>query len=275
MSVSRYPAPESESARTAACPEFEDLSRFVDGELGADVSARIGTHVAECAWCSGLATMIRAWFDAAAAGADQTASGTSCGTTEMLVGYLTTGLTQAERHSIDSHVRGCDQCIKTLTLLQRRLLSADEMAVPVPAHVAERARAAAGVPDRAARPAAGLAEAWSALSTVGRRLSAHIRIPALVPAAVAAGALLVIAGEYAWQQPAQLREMTRAVPSPHRLLRVNATRAVVHVQPNSRTEVIASLDRGTRLEVTELEKDWYRVILPSGAEGWVERSAFE
>jgi hypothetical protein len=273
MTYSRHATPQTKSDH-ATCPDFEDLSRFVDGEVDGDRASQIGTHVRHCAWCAGLATMIRAYFEAAAASADSTAGGSSCGSNEMLVSYLTTGLSDAERHSIDTHVRGCDQCIRTLTLLQRRLLSSEEIPAPVPAFLVERATDAA-TPERApVKPAAGLAEAWSALSSVGRRLSAHIRLPALVPAAVAAGALLVVAGEHNWMKPEPLKEMSRAVPS-HRALRITAPEAVVRLQPNSRTEVVATLSRGTTIEVTSLEKDWYRVTLPGGAEGWVERQAFE
>lgn len=271
MTDSRYAIPQSKSDRTAACPDFEDLSRFVDGELDGDRGAHIAAHVGHCAWCSGLATMIRAYFEAAAS-ADTASGGAHCGTSEVLVSYLTTGLSESERRSIDTHVRGCDQCIKTLTLLQRRLLSADEIPAPVPLSVLERATAAA-TPERRQKPAAGLAEAWSALSSVGRRLSAHIRLPALVPAAVAAGALLVVAGEHNWTQT-EPKEMTRAVPS-HRTLRVTAQEVIVRAQPSSRTDAVGTLTRGTTIEVTALEKDWYRVTLPSGADGWVEREAFE
>jgi SH3 domain-containing protein/putative zinc finger protein len=273
MNDSRNAVPQTQADRSAACPDFEDLSRFVDGEADGERAAHIRAHVTRCAWCSGLATMIRAYFEAAAASADAVTGESSCGTTEVLVSYLTTGLSDAERHSIDTHVRGCDQCIRTLTLLQRRLLSAEQIPAPVPASVIERAAAAAISERRPAKPAAGLSEAWSALSSVGRRLSVHIRLPALVPAAVAAGALLVVAGEHNWMKP-EPKEMTRAVPS-HRSLRITVPEAVVRAQPSSRTDIVATLSRGTMLEVTSLEKDWYRVTLPSGAEGWVERQAFE
>jgi hypothetical protein len=275
MSESRYSPLESKTNGSAACPDFEDLSRFVDGELDAEAAAHIGTHVSRCAWCSGLANMIQAWFDAAAASADEVDPGAACGTTEMLLGYLTTGLSENERRSIDTHVRGCDQCVRTLTLLQRRLLSAEEIKTPVPAALTERATAAATVGGRQAKPAAGLAEAWSALSSVGRRLSAHIRLPALVPAAVAAGALLVVAGEQSWLKPAPVKELTRAVPPIQRTLRVTATQAFVHAQPSSRTAVLATFERGATVSVASLEKDWYKISLPSGAEGWIERRAFE
>ncbi len=274
MSDARYSIPGSKTDRSAACPEFEDLSRFVDGELAADQSAHVGGHVGHCAWCAGLASMIRAYFEAAAASANETAGGSTCSTTEMLVSYLTTGLTVSERGRIDSHVRACDQCVRTLTLLQRRLLSAEEIPAPVPASVMERATAVATPQRRHAKPAAGLTEAWSALSSVGRRLSAHIKLPALVPAALAAGALLVVAGEQNWLNLAPPKELTRAVPV-HRTLRITAPEAIVRAQPSTRTEIVTTLSRGTTLEVAGLEKDWYRVVLPSGAEGWVERQAFE
>src|SRR5262249_4395618 len=120
MRDSRYAVPQAKTDHTATCPDFEDLSRFVDGEVDGERAQHIRAHVAHCAWCSGLATMIRAYFEAAAASADAVSGESSCGTTEVLVSYLTTGLSDAERHSIDTHVRGCDQCIRTLTLLQRR-----------------------------------------------------------------------------------------------------------------------------------------------------------
>ena len=274
MSDSRHATPQAKTDRGTSCPDFEDLSRFVDGEVDGDRAAHISAHITHCAWCSGLATMIRAYLEAAAASADATPGESNCGTHEVLVSYLTTGLSDAERRSIDTHVRGCDQCIRTLTLLQRRLLSAEEIPAAVPASVIERATAAAMPDRRPVKPAAGLSDAWAALSSVGRRLSAHIRLPALVPAAVAAGALLVVAGEHNWTKPEPLKEMARAVPS-HRSMRITAPEAVVRAQPSSRTEILVTLGRGTTLEVTSLEKDWYRVTLPSGAEGWVERQAFE
>ena len=151
MTDSRYASPQSKTDRTTACPDFEDLSRFVDGELEGDGGAHIAAHIGHCAWCSGLATMIRAYFEAAAASADSASGESHCGTSEVLVSYLTTGLSESERRSIDTHVRACDQCIKTLTLLQRRLLSAEEIPMPVPAFVVERATAAATADRRPAK----------------------------------------------------------------------------------------------------------------------------
>jgi hypothetical protein len=257
-----------------ACPEFEDLSRYVDGEVDGPRHAEISAHVGHCAWCAGLTKMIRVWFEATAEGAGPTAADHGCSTTEMLVGYLTTGLSDGERARIDGHVRDCDQCIHVLTVLQRRLLGAEVIATPVPVSVMERAQAAATPHARPAATAAGLAEVWSALSSVGHRLSAHIRIPALVPAAVAAGALLVVAGEHGWRQPQEPQELTRAVPM-HQSLRVTAQEALVYAQPSARTATVGNVSRGAVLEIAGLEKDWYRVVLPGGQEGWVARGAFE
>jgi hypothetical protein len=273
MADTRHEIAEGSSV-AAACPEFEDLSRFVDGEVEGTRHAEISAHVSHCAWCAGLTKMIRVWYDSAAETAGATAADHSCSTTEMLVGYLTTGLSDTERDRIDGHVRDCDQCIHALTVLQRRLLGAEEIATPVPASVMERAQAAATPRTRPVAPAAGLAEVWSALSSVGRRLSAHIRVPALVPAAVAAGALLVVAGEHGWRQPEQPQELTRAVPM-RQSLRVTAQEALVYAQPSARTATVGSVSRGAVLEVAGLEKDWYRVVLPDGQEGWVTRGAFE
>lgn len=274
MSDAHYPVRGPESLRKAACPDFEDLSRYIDGEIDPPRRAEIGTHLEHCAWCAGLADMIQAWFESAAAAADGRAPGTTCTTTEMLVGYLTTGLTDAERRSIDSHVRGCDQCVQTLTLLQRRLLSAPEMEMAVPRAVQERARTASQQGVRAPRPAIGLSEAWSTLTTVGRRLSAHIRLPALVPAAVAAGALFVVAGQQVWLNQEPARELSRAVPI-DQTLRVTAPEATVRSQPSSHADIVTTLNRGTVLKVSGEERDWLRVSLSDGKEGWVERRAFE
>ncbi|MFQ5664937.1 MAG: zf-HC2 domain-containing protein [Candidatus Binatia bacterium] len=274
MADARYLISESKSAEVGSCPEFEDLSRFVDGELSPRESADVEVHLKRCAWCSGLTKMISAWFDAAAAASAEERGDARCTTTELLVGYLTTGLTASERRDIDRHVRGCDQCIRTLTLLQRRLLSAPEMAAPVPAAVVERARAASTRDVGHARPAVGLGEAWAALSSVGRRLSAHIKLPVLVPAAVAAAALLVVATEQTWVTPAPQRELTRAVPM-HQTLRVTAQEAIVRNQPSTRTQIVGTLQHGTTIEIAGQERDWYRVTLPDGTEGWVERRAFE
>jgi anti-sigma factor RsiW len=274
MSDSHYPMREPEAFRKAACPDFEDLSRYIDGELDETRGAVISAHLQRCAWCTGLGNMIQAWFESAAAAADGRAPDSSCTTTEMLVGYLTTGLTDAERRSIDTHVRGCDQCVQTLTLLQRRLLSAPEMEVAVPAAVQERARAASQPGVRASKPALGLAEAWSTLTTVGRRLSAHIRLPALVPAAVAAGALFVVAGQQVWLNQGPARELSRAIPM-DQTLRVTAPEAAVRTQPSSHGDIVTTLSRGTVLKISGEEREWLRVSLDDGKEGWVERRAFE
>jgi Bacterial SH3 domain/Putative zinc-finger len=274
MTDSGYPLRESEPLRKTSCPDFEDLSRFMDGELDETHANEVGAHLQHCAWCSGLGNMIQAWFESAAAAADGRAPGSSCTTTEMLVGYLTTGLTDSERRSIDSHVRGCDQCVQTLTLLQRRLLSAPEMDVAVPAAVQERARAASQAGVRAPKPAIGLAEAWSTLTTVGRRLSTHIRLPVLVPAALAAGALFVVAGQQVWLNQGPPRELSRAVPT-NQSLRITALEATVRSQPSSHSEIVATLSRGTVLTISGEEREWLHVSLNDGKEGWVERRAFE
>src|SRR5262249_26580677 len=134
----RYGMPQVQPQQTDGCPDFEDLSRYVDGELDDDRSAHVRLHSLECARCTGLVSMIGTWFDTAAAPSDTGFGGSTCASMESLVGYLTAGLSATESQSVDTHVRTCDECIRTLTLLQSRLAWSAEMDVAVPAVVLAR-----------------------------------------------------------------------------------------------------------------------------------------
>ena len=105
-------------------------------------------------------------------------------------------------------------------------------------------------------------------------MTAIVKRPVLVPAAVVLGVLLVVAGERTWLNPVPLRQLHRSIPW-HQSLQVTASEATVRAEPNTRSAVVATLQRGTRVEVGAEEHEWYHVALSDGSEGWVERAAFE
>ena len=95
-----------------------------------------------------------------------------------------------------------------------------------------------------------------------------------VPAAVATGALLVIAVQEYRSAPMAPPEQSRAIAGDAHL-RVTAATAVVRGQPSGQGEVIATVRRGAALAVTGQEHSWYRVVLPDKRSGWIAREAFE
>ncbi len=254
------------------CPDFEDLSRYVDGELDESRSAEVQAHATECAQCLKVLATVGTWLDATSAPSDAAFGGSPCATMELLVGYMTNGLAADDRQGVDGHVRTCDECMRTLTLLNSRLSCESEMDAAVP--VAVRARAAAVLPIREANPMA-YADWSEALATVGGRLSDALKLPVLIPAAVAAGALLVVAEQQLWVNSSPLKEMSRSAPVQQQTLRVTALEAAVRTQPSAHGDVLATVTRGSVLTIGSQEREWYRVSLSDGREGWVDRHAFD
>lgn len=263
--------PEARMSEKSTCPDFEDLSRYVDGELDEARHADVQAHATECAQCARILTTVGTWLDATTAPSDAAFGGSPCASMELLVGYMTNGLAETDRLGVDSHVRACDECIRTLTLLHSRLSCASEMDAAVPAAVLERV--AAVLPVRQANPM--VYADWSeALAAVGGRLTDALKLPVLIPAAVAAGALLVVAEQQMLVNPSPLKEMSRSAPV-QQSLRVTALEAAIHTQPSSHADVVATVTRGTVLTIGSQEREWYRVALSDGREGWVERHAFD
>ncbi len=200
----------------------------------------------------------------------------TCPANEHLLAMLTNGLVDDERHDLDAHLEHCDRCLDTVTLLHRRLALDNDVARAVPAAVIERASVALGcVPAPAA-----LSATWATTAGIGarladfrERLTAVVRWPALVPVAAAA-ALMLVVSQTSWMAPQAPRELSRAVAG-HQHLRVTAREAVVRSQPSGRADVVATVTRGTVVDVGGEERDWYRVSLPNGTGGWVDRHAFE
>ncbi len=219
----------------------------------------------------------------------------ACPSDELLIAYLTTatkttatnsaraGLPGTERSRIEEHLGTCDDCVQTLAIMQRRLGVASEIPAPAPASILERAGAAiqpvvADVQTVTATTRNSRLDVPHSLGgrlpSLRDRLSAVFRLPVLVPAAVAAVALLVIVRQQGWMNPVPPPEMSRVIER-HETLRVTADEALVRVQPALRHPVVATVKRGTSVEIIGEENDWYRVLLQDGREGWMDRRAFE
>jgi len=70
-------------------------------------------------------------------------------------------------------------------------------------------------------------------------------------------------------------ERSRALAPSSVTLRVTAVQAAVRSRPSMQSEVVATVRRGTPVEIAGEERDWYEVRLDGGRPGWVEREAFE
>ena len=197
---------------------------------------------------------------------------------EILAAFLWPGtLAGSEQAAVEQHLAGCDQCVALIEVAHARLAIAAEIPYAVPPQLQQRVMEglAAGAPaiarPEAVRPAAGAVRRW--LDSIGETLLALTRLPILVPTGFAVGvALMLVGNRAAWDTPTG--PLTRAV-SVSQALRVTAPQAVVRAQPHMRSDAIATLSRGQVIHVDHEEREWYRFALPSGAEGWVERGAFE
>jgi SH3-like domain-containing protein len=92
-----------------------------------------------------------------------------------------------------------------------------------------------------------------------------------IPAAVAVVAVLVVTTQ-SWMTPGTPRSLTRSIAMPQHV-RVTAIEAPVRRLPNGRADVVATVTRGTPVEISGQERDWSHVRLPDGTEGWVDEGA--
>jgi len=187
---------------------------------------------------------------------------------EFLISYVTGTLATNERADVERHVDTCDDCVRTLTTMRRRLAIADEFAAPVPATVAARGLQSLTGVAQAENPTRSLAP-W--VTTIREKLTALVRFPVLVPVAVAAAAVLLVITRGGWSPMPD--ELTRSSQI-HQQLRVTAPETVMRVQPSPEERAISTLPRGTDVEVLERSGEWFRVQV-GGKEGWIERHAFE
>jgi anti-sigma factor RsiW len=201
---------------------------------------------------------------------------------EWLVAYLTTGLSDHERHGLDAHLQGCDLCVETLSMMQRRLSMASTVSTPVPASVRERVTAlnpsVDSFPVSQPLPPGPSLPAW--LSSVLDHLATVSRLQLLAPVAVAAVALLVVVTQSNWMNPVPQQERSRSITT-REPLRVTASEAHVWQGPGTtgrgaeEADIIATLKRGARVDIVGEKDQWYQVVLADGKEGWMERHAFE
>jgi anti-sigma factor RsiW len=258
----------------SACPDFESLSCYADDEVDSATAALLREHVGACSHCATLAVRLREGLAAGDAGRDGGIGGSGCVGEEHLVVYATGGLSGSERAALHGHLASCDACIEALALLHRRLSLAASIATPVPTGVQHRARLAleAGA---MAPPAEAVAYTAPRPIPLLERLRGLLRVPVLVPVAVAAGALFMIAIQPGLVGRGVEGERSRAIVPDTVKLRVNAAEATVRGRPSMHSEVVATVQRGTTLEVAGEERGWYEVRLEGGRPGWVEREAFE
>jgi anti-sigma factor RsiW len=254
------------------CPDFESLSCYADGELDAAPAAAIAAHVAQCTRCASLATRLREGFEADDARRDGGIGGSGCGGEEALILYATGGLRGSERAALDAHLGTCDGCVTAMALLHRRLgVGPVERAVPI----AIQRRAELALETGLGEPAPRLRRIEPRGAAVLHRVRELLRLPVLVPAALAASALLTVALHPDWVQRAGNGERSRAVAPDTAKRRVTAVEATVRSRPSMQSEVVATVRRGTLVEVAGEERDWFEVRLDGGRPGWVEREAFE
>ena len=136
---------------------------------------------------------------------------------------------------------GCDACVETVAVVHSRLGLAPTVETPVPlGRAATRRRGACraderGGAERRARPSAGGRERAGVVGA-GARLAAR---PVLIPAAVAAGALLMVSVMH--QPNARDGERSRALAPAAVHLRVTATEARVYARPSQNSALVGSV----------------------------------
>ena len=255
----------------STCPDFEVLSCFADGELEPPQSGEVSAHVSTCTRCAMLARHLREDFGVADVRRDGGVGGSGCAGEESLILYLQGEARSSEVDGVERHLESCDACVSRLTILHRRLGVDAVVDRPMPAEVRERADRALAIEaarvTRAQR-ADRRVESWR------RRLNQLLRFPILIPAAVAAGALMMVSVQEGWIGRTPSVERVRSVGG-HDQLRVTVPEAVVRRQPTTHGEVVTTLPKGTVVAVTGEEHGWYRIALAGDQPGWVAREAFE
>ena len=270
----------TDASTSTGCPDFEVLSCFADGELGAPAAADVAAHLGGCARCEALTGRLREGIGGGEARRDGGVGGSGCIGEERLVLYASGGLAGDDRAVIAAHVGGCDPCVASLLQLHRRLSVLADAAAPIPAAVARRAQAvlpaalAELAPEQPARRVQPIL-ARRATPGLGERLRGWLQIPTLAPLALAAMALFAVGiGMRPSSGPADV-ERSRALPPASVRLRVTANETSLYSRPSGRSDVVASVTRGTTVAVAGQERDWYEVRLDDGRSGWIVREAFE
>lgn len=181
---------------------------------------------------------------------------------ESLTAYMVDALDAERQRTIEAHLDTCDSCVQALSAGQHRIRIAAEVAIPVPAAV--RKRVGTPVHD-SARPTGSAAAARQWLSTLWH-------LPVLIPVSVSLGVIIGLSTHLLLMPVPGTR--IRAVPI-IQTLRVTAAEAAVRSAPNPSASIVATLRHGTQVEIRASEREWYRVLVANGPEGWVESRAFD
>jgi anti-sigma factor RsiW len=258
------------------CPDFETLSRFADEELDAGGVESVAAHLQGCARCEALTGRLRAGFGVLETVHAGGTGGAGCTGEESLILYVRNALSERERKGVEKHLATCDPCVAGLALLHGRLRMADGVGTAVPEAIRTRATQAFAASVESPVPSQALVVAtrpgW--LSRLGSVLSGLFRLPILVPVGVAAGAIVMVSVQDAWRGPLAPSDLSRSIDE-QEVLRVTAPQARVWTAPTTRSEIVATVGKGTELRVAATERHWYQVVLPEGQVGWIERDAFE
>jgi anti-sigma factor RsiW len=253
---------DSEAMSFDGCPAREQLSRFIDGELDAAHANYVAAHVAVCTRCGELMKLGDLRPQASDVGTPPAWTCAGGPTPEDLVAYVTGA---AADGAIEEHLLSCAACVESVAIMHSRLRVGAPAAVAVPAALLERVRPRPSSPGKGSRR-------WRA--AVGAGVSAARRLPVLMPLSFAAGALLALMVQQLWPDGGVPHPVTRSVTT-RRALAVTASEGQLRSEPHPRAAIIATLNRGTMTEVLTEYRDWYRVRLADGSEGWIERHAFE
>lgn len=250
-----------------ACPEFEVLSRHADGELDAEQSAATRVHLGCCARCRAVAEQLQVAFSVSDPPREGRAHG-DCLDEEHLVLFALGECGLDEVGAVTAHLAVCDGCVRAMAGLRGRVGAPAAIAVAVPASVQRRARDAFATPETVPAVPAHVASL--------ARWRRALRAPVLIPAALAAGALLMVALRAPFDLPlGGGEERARSVLGESAPLRVTVAEAVVRSRPSRQSDIVTTLGRGTAARVAGIERDWYEVQIDGKRLGWVEREAFE
>ncbi len=190
-----------------------------------------------------------------------------CPDEETLLAY---GLGLAEEtaaRAVEAHLESCDACLSALALAKQRLRQTEgDFAVTVPPEIVEKV---AATPHRAAAASAG-----GTSPATRRRVRLPIPLGRLLPLALAASVLLVVGSQAGlWRTNSEPERLTRSIAL-DKSATVSVAVASVRREPHPRADIVATLRRGDVVRIGTEEREWYRVSLPDGTEGWVEQDAF-
>lgn len=248
------------------CPPLIELSQYLDDELDPPLRAAVAGHVGGCADCGrSIEQLLRIAVHRDPARSETATA--ACPSAEILLTFALSGSSGVA--DVDRHIDDCDPCLSTLQRLHRSVAMIPDMAVPVPARV----RAQAGVP--VPQPVAPARQPIETRPSLGERLAAWLRYPVLAPAAFAAGVLLYFAA-LQMPVPGLPASASRSVPQPLPVTRrVSVPEARVYTEPSLRADVVTKLGRGAAVEVSIVERGWYRVALADGRIGWIEGQSLQ